>query len=116
MLTKLPKPILAKLDDLEKTTSQPKSLIAGGAAIFGILLFLFLCPEPLVLNVVGCAYPMYASLKMLADDAKDEMPMWIAYWVVFTSFKMIMGPLDFILKFVPFYFYFKVRVPPRFAS
>lgn len=107
-LTKLPEQVQAKLTDLEKSTGQPKSIIAGGVAVFGVLLFLFLCPQPLVLNIVGCAFPMYASMKALADDAKDELPMWITYWCVFTAFKMVMGPLDFILSFVPFYFYLKL--------
>ncbi|KAJ8602867.1 hypothetical protein CTAYLR_010629 [Chrysophaeum taylorii] len=108
MLDKLPAPVKAKLDEFEKTTSQDKALIAGGAFVFAVLLFLFLCPQPLVLNIVGCAYPIYASMKMLAEESMSEAPMWITYWVVFTSFKMIMGPLDLILSFVPFYFYFKL--------
>ena len=159
LLVKLPEPAQAKLADLEKSTGQPKSLIAGGGAVFATLLFLFLCARPgpffffsfsppfaptrrvegeegpssaarqarcgaerssdvlpssgppqLVFSAVGVAYPMYASLLMLAEDTTEDAAMWITYWCVFTSFKIIMGPLDFILSFLPFYFYLKLTL------
>merc|ERR1712167_123576 len=94
----------------ETTTNQPKAIIAGTIAIFALLVFLFLCPPPLVFSFVGCAYPMYASLKMLADENKEDTAMWITYWCVFTTFKLIMGPLDFVLSFLPFYFYLKLAL------
>ena len=75
MLTKLPQPAQDKLGDLEKSTGQPKSLIAGGGAVFSCLLFLFLCPPFFVFNIVGCAYPIYASLKMLAEENTDDATM-----------------------------------------
>jgi len=36
--------------------------------------------------------------------------MWITYWLLFTTFKIIMAPLDFVLSFVPFYFYLKLSL------
>lgn len=110
ILVKLPEPAQAKLADLEQSTGQPKSLIAGGGAVFACLLFLFLCPPQLVFSAVGVAYPMYASLLMLAEDNTDDAAMWITYWCVFTSFKMVMAPLDFVLSFLPFYFYLKLTL------
>ncbi|KAH8066354.1 hypothetical protein JL722_792 [Aureococcus anophagefferens] len=95
LLVKLPEPAQAKLADLEKSTGQPKSLIAGGGA--------------LVFSAVGVAYPMYASLLMLAEDTTEDAAMWITYWCTFTCFKIVMGPLDFILSF-PFYFYLKLTL------
>ncbi|KAK7253686.1 mitotic nuclear envelope reassembly protein [Aureococcus anophagefferens] len=96
LLVKLPEPAQAKLADLEKSTGQPKSLIAGGGA--------------LVFSAVGVAYPMYASLLMLAEDTTEDAAMWITYWCTFTCFKIVMGPLDFILSFLPFYFYLKLTL------
>ena len=51
---------------------------------------------------------MYASLKMLADEKTEDAAMWITYWCTFTIFKIVMGPVDFIFSFVPFYFYIKL--------
>lgn len=96
MLTKLPTPVNQKLDEIASATSQPKSVVAGGAFLVVVLLLLFLCPQPLVFTLVGCAYPVYGSLKMLADE-KKEPEFWITYWLLFTSFKVVMGPLDFFL-------------------
>ncbi|KAH8069331.1 hypothetical protein JL721_6155 [Aureococcus anophagefferens] len=114
LLVKLPEPAQAKLADLEKSTGQPKSLIARRRG-FSPLLFLFLCAFPrvrpqLVFSAVGVAYPMYASLLMLAEDTTEDAAMWITYWCTFTCFKIVMGPLDFILSFLPFYFYLKLTL------
>ncbi|KAJ1457082.1 TB2/DP1, HVA22 family-domain-containing protein [Pelagophyceae sp. CCMP2097] len=110
LLVKLPEPVGSKLLELEKTTGQPKSLLAGAIGIFGLLIFLFLCPPPLVFSFVGVAYPMYASMKMLAEEDTADCAMWITYWCLFTSFKLVMAPLDFILSFLPFYFYLKLAL------
>merc|ERR1719265_609729 len=74
------------------------------------LLMLFLCPPSLVFSAVGVGYPMYASLKMLAEDTTEDAAMWITYWCLFTCFKIVMGPLDFVLGFLPFYFYLKLAM------
>merc|ERR1712037_181479 len=57
---------------IEKTTGQPKSLLAGGGALFGLFLVFFLCPPQLVFSAVGVGYPTYASLKMLAEDKTED--------------------------------------------
>jgi len=100
--------VVQKLEEVASATGQPKSIVAGGGAVVLLLLFLFLCPQPLVFTVVGVFYPTYASLKMLADEKTDKAQMWLTYWLLFTSFKVAMGPLDFFLSFIPFYFYLKL--------
>merc|ERR1712196_707584 len=110
VLVKLPEPARKKLEEIEKTTGQPKSLLAGGGALFGLFLVFFLCPPQLVFSAVGVGYPMYASMKMLAEDTTEDAAMWITYWCLFTSFKIVMGPLDFVLGFLPFYFYLKLTL------
>ena len=108
VLVKLPEPARKKLEEIEKTTGQPKSLLAGGGALFGLFLVFFLCPPQLVFSAVGVGYPTYASLKMLADDKTEDAAMWITYWCLFSLLKVVMNPLDFILGFLPFYFYLKL--------
>ena len=107
-LVKLPEPARKKLEEIEKTTGQPKSLLAGGGALFGLFLVFFLCPPQLVFSAVGVGYPTYASLKMLAEDKTEDAAMWITYWCLFSLLKVVMNPLDFILGFLPFYFYLKL--------
>jgi receptor expression-enhancing protein 5/6 len=83
-------------------------LLAGGGALFGLFLVFFLCPPQLVFSAVGVGYPTYASLKMLAEDKTEDAAMWITYWCLFSLLKVVMNPLDFILGFLPFYFYLKL--------
>ena len=59
-------------------------------------------------SAVGVGYPTYASLKMLAEDKTEDAAMWITYWCLFSLLKVVMNPLDFILGFLPFYFYLKL--------
>lgn len=108
VLVKLPEPARKKLEEIERTTGQPKSLLAGGGALFGLFLVFFLCPPQLVFSAVGVGYPTYASLKMLAEDKTEDAAMWITYWCLFSLLKVVMGPLDFVLGFLPFYFYLKL--------
>ena len=108
VLVKLPEPARKKLEEIEKTTGQPKSLLAGGGALFGLFLVFFLCPPQLVFSAIGVGYPTYASLKMLAEDKTEDAAMWITYWCLFSLLKVVMNPLDFILGFLPFYFYLKL--------
>merc|ERR1712025_137193 len=75
---------MGKLEEIEKTTGQPKSLLAGGGALFGLFLVFFLCPPQLVFSAVGVGYPTYASLLMLAEDTTEDAAMWITYWCLFT--------------------------------
>merc|ERR1711937_1084978 len=72
------------MGEIEKTTGQPKSLLAGGGALFGLFLVFFLCPPQLVFSAVGVGYPTYASLKMLAEDKTEDAAMWITYLWLFS--------------------------------
>mmetsp|Transcript_20195 Transcript_20195/g.26127 ORF Transcript_20195/g.26127 Transcript_20195/m.26127 type:complete len:157 (-) Transcript_20195:324-794(-) len=110
VISKLPPPVSGKLDEISGQIGQPKSVIFGGAILLFTLLFLFLCPPALVFTIVGVGYPMYASLKMLANEKQEDSELWITYWLLFTTFKIIMPPLDFLLSFVPFYFYLKLTL------
>ena len=76
--------------------------------MFGLFLVFFLCLPQLVFSAVGVGYlDLRWSLKMLAEDKTEDAAMWITYWCLFSLLKVVMNPLDFILGFLPFYFYLK---------
>ena len=62
----------------------------------------FLC------NIVGFAYPTYASFKALESPAQDDDTQWLVYWVVYSIFSVIESFSDFFIFWVPFYYELKL--------
>eukprot|EP01118_Nematostelium_gracile_P018200 TRINITY_DN801_c0_g1_i1.p1 TRINITY_DN801_c0_g1~~TRINITY_DN801_c0_g1_i1.p1 ORF type:complete len:147 (-),score=27.92 TRINITY_DN801_c0_g1_i1:86-526(-) len=58
----------------------------------------FLC------NIVGFAYPTYASFKALESDDKDDDSQWLCYWIVYSLFSVVESFTDFFIFWVPFYY------------
>merc|ERR1711865_983993 len=66
------------------------------------ILLLVLCPHWILLDLAGAAYPTYASLRMLADDATEkEAPRWITYWALFSVVRAFGWIAELILSFIP---------------
>eukprot|EP00928_Gymnodinium_smaydae_P007010 TRINITY_DN1250_c1_g1_i1.p1 TRINITY_DN1250_c1_g1~~TRINITY_DN1250_c1_g1_i1.p1 ORF type:complete len:159 (+),score=42.80 TRINITY_DN1250_c1_g1_i1:105-581(+) len=109
VVTRLPKPVQDQLAQLEKKTGQPKATIFGAACAVVAVLLILMIPSDFMFDVVGVAYPAYASLRMLARDSlATEGPMWITYWVVFTVIEGLSPILDTFLGILPFYAYLKL--------
>lgn len=63
----------------------------------------FLC------NLIGFLYPAYASIKAIESKDTGDDTKWLTYWVVFALFATFEYPIEFILKWIPFYYLIKVR-------
>eukprot|EP00928_Gymnodinium_smaydae_P007007 TRINITY_DN1250_c0_g1_i4.p2 TRINITY_DN1250_c0_g1~~TRINITY_DN1250_c0_g1_i4.p2 ORF type:complete len:174 (-),score=39.64 TRINITY_DN1250_c0_g1_i4:1-477(-) len=106
---RLPPPLQEKLAELEKKTGQPRAVLFGG--VFAVLIFILvlMIPSDTIFDLVGVAYPAYASLRMLARDSlAEEGPMWITYWVIFTIVEALTPILDVFLGLIPFYSYIRL--------
>eukprot|EP00448_Togula_jolla_P023111 CAMPEP_0170589748 /NCGR_PEP_ID=MMETSP0224-20130122/11507_1 /TAXON_ID=285029 /ORGANISM="Togula jolla, Strain CCCM 725" /LENGTH=177 /DNA_ID=CAMNT_0010913509 /DNA_START=74 /DNA_END=607 /DNA_ORIENTATION=+ len=98
----LPPNVNSQLDSVAKKAGTQKMFVVLGLA--GVLLiFVLMCPQTFMLDLVGTGFPVFAGLQMLAADKFTDAPFWTTYWIIFASFKVLMGPLDFVLSFVPFY-------------
>eukprot|EP00929_Paragymnodinium_shiwhaense_P033034 TRINITY_DN18218_c0_g1_i1.p1 TRINITY_DN18218_c0_g1~~TRINITY_DN18218_c0_g1_i1.p1 ORF type:complete len:171 (+),score=59.04 TRINITY_DN18218_c0_g1_i1:91-603(+) len=101
--TKLPKPAGDLLDDLSKKIKQPKAHIFGGALAVLALIIFYLTPNTVLFDLVGGAYPVYASLKMLsAKTFETEAALWTTYWILFTIIRSLSCILDSFLGMLPF--------------
>jgi receptor expression-enhancing protein 5/6 len=58
--------------------------------------------------MVGFIYPLYASIKAIESKTNDDDTLWLTYWIIFSMFKIFEGVADFLVSFIPFYFFFKV--------
>lgn len=59
-------------------------------------------------NLIGFIYPAYASIKAIESPETGDDTKWLTYWVVFALFATFEYPIEFILRWIPFYFLIKV--------
>ena len=86
---------------------DPVALVGGGT-VFVVLFTYFIFGVGLLCNLIGFFYPVYASLKAIESEEKDDDTRWLIYWVIYAMFTIVETFTDTILYWIPFYFAFKV--------
>jgi len=61
-----------------------------------------------VCEVIGLAYPTWASFKALESTNKDEHAQWLTYWVIYAFFRIVELFADVFIGWFPFYYTLKV--------
>uniref|UniRef100_A0A914XXL6 Receptor expression-enhancing protein n=1 Tax=Panagrolaimus superbus TaxID=310955 RepID=A0A914XXL6_9BILA len=84
-----------------------EQIVYGGAAVLGVYL-IFGGLAQLICNLIGFAYPAYASVKAIRTENKDDDTQWLTYWTVFASFSLLDFFADFLMSWVPIYWIAKV--------
>jgi len=97
---------------------EEKTGISGNVVIIFLIccmiMVLFGFLEKIIMNAIGTFYPAYWSIKAIEaiesnSEDKEEEKHWLTYWVVFSLFTVFdLLTLGFVLKFIPFYFFFKI--------
>lgn len=98
-------PVLQKAQ--EATGVEKLYLVAGGSTVL-LLLLLVGFGAGLICNLVGFAYPAYASFKAVESENKKDDVQWLTYWVVYACFNIVEVFSDFLLYWIPFYYAFKL--------
>jgi len=73
-----------------------------------VLVVLFSVGGNALCNLVGFAYPIYASFKALKTKQTEDDAQWLTYWIVFAFFSLVESFTDFFLFWIPFYYLFKM--------
>jgi len=102
-LSKLP-----QLRQIEAATGVKKTYLVAGVGFFSLLLIFFNIAGQLLTNLVGFAFPAYASFKAIQTSRKDDDTQWLTYWTVFASFSIVETMLETILYWFPFYYLVKL--------
>ena len=95
---------------IEEKTGLSGNFVIG-FFIFCLCMVLFGFLEKMIMTIIGTFYPAYWSIKSIESDSEDiqEERHWLTYWVVFSLFTVFdLLTLGFVLKFIPFYFFFKI--------
>jgi len=98
----------AVLGTLEEKTGVKRSYIVLGFVAFFFAFVLFGFGAGPLCNLVGFAYPLYASFKALQSSDKTDDTQWLTYWMVYGFFEMVESFTDFFLFWIPFYYLFKI--------
>lgn len=59
-------------------------------------------------NVLGNAYPAYASYKAVLSSSPEEHKQWLTYWLVFTLFTVAEMGGDALVSWLPLYWEAKI--------
>jgi receptor expression-enhancing protein 5/6 len=97
----------AQAQVIEKQTGIPSKILIPVMAVCSLLVLIGYL-ETHITTIVGIVYPVYWSLKALESEGKGDDTQWLTYWIVFALFSIIDQFSGFVLRFVPFYFFFKM--------
>jgi len=96
------------VESLHKKTGVRRAYLVLGVALLVVSFILFGFGSGPLCNLVGFAYPLYASFKAINSDRKDDDSQWLTYWVVYAFFTVVESFTDILLAWIPFYHFFKM--------
>ncbi|KHN81327.1 Receptor expression-enhancing protein 5 [Toxocara canis] len=97
--------VFAKFE--ESTGARREHLAYAVVGIIAFYLIIGQCAE-LLCNLIGFAYPAYASVKAIRTPEKDDDMQWLTYWTVFAFFSLLDFFAHAIMDVVPLYWLAKV--------
>lgn len=73
------------------------------AVIVLIMFFSVFGAHGILVDLVAVAYPACKSFLAVESTDKADQSQWLAYWMIWSSFKLSCYPFGFIYKIIPFF-------------
>ena len=106
-----------KISLIEKWNNQmalikEKTGIRGIYVVIALILSVFFVYlnvfDTIITNLVGTLYPAFWTIKSIETNNLKDQKNWLTYWAVFGFFILVDMFSPIIIKFIPFYFVFKI--------
>jgi len=95
---------IGQLNEIETKTKVPKLFLVLGLGFVFFILLAFDIGGELLSNLVGFAYPAFASLHALEGTwDTQQQQFWLTYWIVFGALNVI-EYFACYLSYIPLYF------------
>ena len=88
---------------LEQKTKAKREYIAYGIIGFLALYLAIGWGNDFLCNLIGFAYPAYASVKAIETPLKDDDTKWLMYWCVYALFGILEVFSDQLFFWIPLY-------------
>ncbi|KAK5649001.1 hypothetical protein RI129_003893 [Pyrocoelia pectoralis] len=105
--TKFWSPIFKKIEEISGIQRQ---YVVYGFGVFLLLWLIFGYAGQLVCNIIGTAYPAYASIHAIETTNPTDDTKWLTYWVVFSFFSIVEHFASIIVGWFPLYWLVKCAV------
>ncbi|KAI6189513.1 Receptor expression-enhancing protein [Aphelenchoides bicaudatus] len=99
--------VSSQLEKIEQKTGAKREHVAYGALVVLALYLIVGSAAELVANLIGFAYPAYASVKAIRTENKDDDTLWLTYWSVFGFFSILDFWTENIMRVFPVYLLLK---------
>jgi receptor expression-enhancing protein 5/6 len=104
----------------EKTGVSPEIYVIALGFLVAFMLFFGIFAD-LICDVIGYGYPLYASLKVIEYQERDQDKQWLVYWVVFGLLGCVETFVHVIVYWIPFYYPLKLAflvwcMSPQYAG
>eukprot|EP00842_Homolaphlyctis_polyrhiza_P002476 jgi/Hompol1/3229/HPOL_003171-RA len=100
-------PPLVELEKVYKVTKFHQVIILTVIIVWATLVVKNIHGGPLT-DIVGYAYPAYASIKAVDSGDKVKYTQWLSYWVIFGLAKILENFNMTLLHMLPYYYFFKM--------
>jgi len=94
-------------EKLEALIKIQRKYIAGFLILLSLLGIVIGYASQLICNVIGFLYPAYESIISIESKDKKDDVRWLVYWVVYSTFCIAEYFSDWLLFWVPFYYFYK---------
>ena len=93
---------------MEATIKLPRKWVALGVIVMATFGLIIGYASALITNVLGFVYPAYESIKAVESSGTDDDTKWLTYWVVYSTIIILENFTDYLLFWIPFYFFLKI--------
>ena len=90
---------------LQFTIPKTAIVVVVSLTVFTFMYFAF--GPGLLTNLLGFAFPAFASFQAIESPDKEDDTQWLTYWVVFSAFSLFETFADILSDYFPMYFAFK---------